>query len=176
MLFFLLWQALSKVPWYGSSHEANSFKSTTYPVWVCTKSVQQELILVSEQGGKHHHAQAVSPLSQLCRLRGVVEVVIGHQQRFVRADGCCIAADISQPVDNIALLQYAGLCSTQLLDQRHSRPSAQRQLSMKCCCTCFSMLNGQMASILCCTSVDEASRCALLATCICRSSSVCQHP
>ena len=97
---------------------------TTHPVGVCTKGVQQELILVPKERGEHHHVQTVSLLSQLCGLGGVVEVIIGHQERLVGADSCCIAADVDQPVDNIPLLQHAGLIGTQLLHQRNRRPAA----------------------------------------------------
>lgn len=96
---------------------------STHPVRVCTKGVQQELVLIPEERGEHHHAQAVRPLRQLCGLGGVVQVVVGHQERLVGADGCCIAADVGQPVHNIALLQHAGLIGTQPLHQRDRRPA-----------------------------------------------------
>lgn len=65
-----------------------------YSVWICTKAVQQELVLVPEEEWKYHHAQFVGSLCQLCRLCSVVEVVVGHQQCLIRTDCCSIAADV----------------------------------------------------------------------------------
>lgn len=82
---------------------------TAYPVGISTKAVQQELIFIPEEERQHHHTQLVSPLGQLGGLGGVVEVVVGHQQRLVRADGSCIAADVGKPVEDVALFQHTGL-------------------------------------------------------------------
>lgn len=158
---------------------AHTLEMSTYPVWVCTKSVQQELILVPEERGKHHQVQAVSPLSQLCGLGGVVEVVIGHQERLVRADGCCIAADVGQPINDKALLQYAGFVGAQLLHERDRCPAAHSHMLMRCCCTLLLYVewpNG--IGFACLFSLLMGHCCTLLAgpqTCMYQSSNGSQH-
>ena len=92
-------------------------------MWVSTEGIQQELVFVPEEEGEHHHTQPVGSLCQLCRLRRVVQVVVGDQQCLVGTDGCCIAADVDQPVSDIALLQHARLIGAQFLHQGNSRPA-----------------------------------------------------